>query len=156
MGRKKELYHLSKNKVPTFWHINTGVRIMDGNESVVQKQPLVIMRAIADEHLFMCPTAWSCSNFVTASFLIKCCFYLERKSVQVFLKPSIQLKTLTHCINLGRCSYQTLITELNPMWKKPHLHLGLLFASTSPLREGGGPARGFSGRLHTWHLTMDR
>lgn len=76
------------------------MRIMDGNESIVQEQPLVIMRAIADEHLFMLPTAGSCSNFVTASFLIKCCFYLERKMVQVFLKPSTELKILSYCINL--------------------------------------------------------
>lgn len=55
------------------------MRIADGDESVLQKQAVVIMGAVADENLLVSATACSCSNFVTASFLIKCCFYLEEK-----------------------------------------------------------------------------
>lgn len=58
------------------------MRIADGNKSILEEQAVVIVRAIADEHLLVLPAAHSCSNFITASFLIKCCFYLEKRIVK--------------------------------------------------------------------------
>lgn len=85
MGKRNCKFLVRTKLIPTFWDINTSMRIMDGNKSILQEQPLVIMRAIADEHLFVFPTIWSRSNFVTASFLIKCSFYLEKKKLTIFL-----------------------------------------------------------------------
>lgn len=53
------------------------MRITRGNESILQEQPLVIVRAVADEYLLVLSTPGSCSDFITASFLIKSCFYLD-------------------------------------------------------------------------------
>lgn len=79
--KKKNCIFVIRTKlIPTCWDINTSMRILDGHESIFQEQPLVIMGAIADEHLFMFPAAWSRSDFITASFLIKCCFYLGKKN----------------------------------------------------------------------------
>lgn len=60
-----------------FRDINTSVRIADADKSVLQEQAVVIVGAVADENLLVFATACSRSNFITASFLIKCCFYLD-------------------------------------------------------------------------------
>lgn len=57
------------------------MRVAEGNEAILQQQPLVVMRAVADEHLLVLSTTRSCSNFITTSLLIKCCFYLDMRTV---------------------------------------------------------------------------
>lgn len=42
---------------PTSWDRNAGVRIADRDKAVLQEQPLVIIGAVADEHLLVLPTA---------------------------------------------------------------------------------------------------
>lgn len=69
--------------------VHARVRVAGGHEAILQQQPLVVVGAVADENLFVPPAARARSNFIAASFLIKCCFYLERKIVKDFLKQSI-------------------------------------------------------------------
>ena len=37
--------------------VHTGVGVAGGHEAVLQEQPLVVMGAVADEHLFVRPPA---------------------------------------------------------------------------------------------------
>lgn len=110
------------------------MRITRGNESILQEQPLVIVRAVADEHLLVRSTTGSCSDFITASFLIKSCFYLERKTVKRFflnaknktkkmkllyrLKPNVAFKHPS--LNLTTCGPNAmsvpLFTSTSPHW----------------------------------------
>jgi hypothetical protein len=55
------------------------VRIADGDKAILQEQPLVIMGAVADEHLLVLPTARGCSNLIAPGFLVKRRFYLQEK-----------------------------------------------------------------------------
>ena len=70
------------------------MRIADGNKSILEEQAVVIVRAIADEHLFVFSTAHSCSNFITAGFLIKRCFYLEKRIVKDVFKAKQKTKKI--------------------------------------------------------------
>lgn len=56
------------------------MKIVDGDKSILQEQAVVVVGTIADENLLVSAIACSCSNFITASFFIKCCFYLEDKN----------------------------------------------------------------------------
>lgn len=55
------------------------MRIADGDKAILQEQPLVIMGAVADEHLLVLPTARGCSNLIAPGFLVKRRFYLQEK-----------------------------------------------------------------------------
>ena len=73
------------------------MRIADGNKSILQEQAVVIVGAVADENLLVFATACSRSNFITASFLVKCCFYLEKKNK--LQNMSLKAKQKTKKIN---------------------------------------------------------
>lgn len=53
------------------------MRIAEGDEAVLQEQPLVIMGAVADEHFLVLPAAGDRSNLIAAGFLVERCFYLQ-------------------------------------------------------------------------------
>lgn len=42
---------------PTSGDRNAGVRVTEGDKAILQEQPLVVMGAIADEHLLVLPAA---------------------------------------------------------------------------------------------------
>lgn len=42
---------------PTSGDGNAGVRVTEGDKAILQEQPLVVMGAIADEHLLVLPAA---------------------------------------------------------------------------------------------------
>ena len=121
---------MKPKSVPTFRDINTSVRIADADKSVLQEQAVVIVGAIADENLLVFATACSRSNFVTASFLIKCCFYLEKKTncKTCLLKQGRKPKRLTDYIHLSKMQLSSpqhrmypheeknATSELQPLW----------------------------------------
>ena len=53
----ENVYHLSDERAPTLGDVHTGVGVAGGHEAVLQEQPLVVMGAVADEHLFVRPPA---------------------------------------------------------------------------------------------------
>lgn len=128
------------------------MRITRGNESILQEQPLVIVRAVADEHLLVLSTPGSCSDFITVSFLVKSCFYLERKIIKrFFFKRKSKTKKMK------------LLYQLKPdvAFKHPSLNLTtcgpnatsalcLCSPRLHPTGEGGSPAQGSEdSRTHT-------
>lgn len=65
------------------------MRIADGDKAILQEQPLVIMGAVADEHLLVLPIARGCSNLIAPGFLVECCFYLQKKSMRVLFLAQV-------------------------------------------------------------------
>lgn len=72
------------------------MRIAGGHEAILQEQPLVVVGAVADENLLVPPAARTRSNFIAASFLVKCCFYLERKIIKDLFKAKHKLVRLSY------------------------------------------------------------
>lgn len=56
---------------PTCWDINAAVRVIHGNKSIFQQQPLVIMRSIADKNFLMFFALWICPYFIAPCLLVK-------------------------------------------------------------------------------------
>lgn len=53
------------------------MRVAGGDKAVLQEQPLVIMGAVADEHLLVLPAAGGWSNLIAPSLLVERCFHLQ-------------------------------------------------------------------------------
>lgn len=72
---------------PTWWDINTAVRVIPGNKSIFQQQPLIIMRSIADKNFLVFFALWICPNFVAPGLLVKPSLDLQgvKKEKVVFL-----------------------------------------------------------------------
>lgn len=66
------------------------MRIAEGDEAILQEQPLVIMGAVADEHLLVLPTARGCSNLVAPGFLVECCFDLQGKEMRFLFTTGLE------------------------------------------------------------------
>lgn len=109
------------------------MRIADGDKSVLQEQTVVVVGAIADENLLVSAIACSRSNFITASFLIKCCFYLEDKNKvkTYFLKQSRKPERLTDHIHLSKMQLSSPQHGIYPHGEKNATSAFLWFASIS-------------------------
>lgn len=114
------------------------MRIVGGDKAILQEQPLVIMGAVADEHLLVPPAARRCSNLIAASFLAEGCFYLQEKGRRfLFLTESKRRTKAT--LTLVKCGKKGLAMG-QPQWGRPLPPLCPSFISPLPLA-GESPAK---------------